>query len=152
MSRVASRYEVAFIPSASGGHKALPYKRTARPRARVAVEGRGLSPPALPAAILQAGNPAGGPTAHRPQSFPKLRIAPQSGHVQLIPLQVIPQKFSSMQSEQIIKPHRQVQQKGCSCEQVEHTYFSGRRHLPLRPDFSKPLICHPFTAFLQSLF
>jgi len=63
-------------------------------------------------------------------------MAPQSGHVHWIPLQVIPQKFSSMQSEQIMKPQGQVQQKVCSCEQAVQMYFSGRRHLPLRPDFS----------------
>jgi len=72
-------------------------------------------------------------------------MAPQSGHVHWIPLQVIPQKFSSMQSEQIMKPQGQVQQKVCSCEQAVQMYFSGRRHLPLRPDFSSPFI---FT-FLQ---
>jgi hypothetical protein len=46
---------------------------------------------------------------------------PQSGHVQLIPLQVIPQKFSSMQSEQIMKPQEHDQQKSCSRSQVEQT-------------------------------
>jgi hypothetical protein len=38
-------------------------------------------------------------------------MAPQSGHVQVTALQLIPQKFSSMQSEQIMNPQRQVQQK-----------------------------------------
>jgi hypothetical protein len=47
-----------------------------------------------------------------PQSFPKLRMAPQSGHVQTMPLHVMPQKFSSMQSEQIMNPQGQLQQKG----------------------------------------
>ncbi|GLI34416.1 hypothetical protein DAMNIGENAA_18490 [Desulforhabdus amnigena] len=56
------------------------------------------------------------------QSLPKLLMSPQSGHVQTIPLQVIPQKFSSMQSEQIMKPQGQLQQKGCSLPHVEHTY------------------------------
>jgi len=45
-------------------------------------------------------------------------MAPQSGQVQVIPLQVMPQKFSSMQSQQIINPHGQFQQKGCSRPQV----------------------------------
>jgi hypothetical protein len=52
------------------------------------------------------------------QSLPKLRKAPQSGQVQVMPLQLIPQKFSSMQSQQIMNPHGQFQQKGCSLPQV----------------------------------
>jgi hypothetical protein len=54
-------------------------------------------------------------------------MAPQSGQVQSIPLQVIPQKFSSIQSQHIMKPQEQFQQKGCSSLHVAQTYFSGRR-------------------------
>jgi len=53
-------------------------------------------------------------------------MAPQSGQVQVTALQLIPQKFSSMQSEQIIKPQGQVQQKGCSALHALHRYFRGR--------------------------
>ena len=60
-------------------------------------------------------------------------MAPQSGQVQVIPLQVMPQKFSSIQSEHIMNPQRQVQQKSCSRLQVAHTYFKGLRHLARRP-------------------
>jgi hypothetical protein len=52
-----------------------------------------------------------------------------------------------MQSEQIMKPHGQIQQKLCSCEQALHIYLSGRCHLPFRPDFSNPLI-FPFFQYL----
>jgi hypothetical protein len=78
-------------------------------------------------------------------------MAPQSGHVHWIPLQVIPQKFSSMQSEQIMKPQGQVQQKICSCEHAVQMYLSGRRHLPLRPDFSRPFI-FTFLKYFSSQF
>lgn len=44
-----------------------------------------------------------------------------------MPLQVMPQKFSSMQSEHIMKPHGQLQQKGSSCPHTAHTYRFGRR-------------------------
>jgi len=46
------------------------------------------------------------------QSLPKGRMAPQSGQVHTMPLQVMPQKFSSMHSEQIMNPQGQFQQKG----------------------------------------
>jgi len=60
-------------------------------------------------------------------------MAPQSGQVQVIPLQVMPQKFSSMQSQQIINPHGQFQQKGSSRLQVLQIYDDlERRHLVLR--------------------
>jgi hypothetical protein len=39
-------------------------------------------------------------------------MPPQSGHCQVMPLQDMPHKFSSMQTWQMAKPHRQVQQKG----------------------------------------
>jgi len=48
-------------------------------------------------------------------------MAPQSGQVQVTALQLIPQKFSSIQSLQIINPQGQVQQKGCGCLQAEQT-------------------------------
>src|SRR5208283_5180482 len=56
-----------------------------------------------------------------------------------------------MQSEQIMKPHGQVQQKLCSCEQALHIYFSGRRHLPFSPDFSKPLIFPSYEKLYTTL-
>jgi hypothetical protein len=48
-------------------------------------------------------------------------MAPQSGQVQVTALQLIPQKFSSMQSLQIMNPQGQVQQKSCSCLQALQT-------------------------------
>jgi hypothetical protein len=44
--------------------------------------------------------------------LPKPFCPPQSGHVQVIALQVIPHMFSSMQFWQILNPQRHVQQKG----------------------------------------
>lgn len=44
-----------------------------------------------------------------------------------MPLQVMPQKFSSIQSEHIMNPHGHVQQKGCSVPHRAHTYRAGRR-------------------------
>jgi hypothetical protein len=44
--------------------------------------------------------------------LPKPFHCPQSGHFQVMPLQDIPQKFSSMHAWQMAKPHRQRQQKG----------------------------------------
>jgi hypothetical protein len=67
-------------------------------------------------------------------------MAPQSGQVHWIPLQVMPHRFSCMQSEQIIKPQGQVQQKVCSREQAAQIYFSGLRHFPVRRSFSGPSI------------
>jgi hypothetical protein len=54
-----------------------------------------------------------------------------------------------MQSEQIIKPQGQDQQKDCSREQAEHMYFSGRRHLAWRPDVSEPLIFSFLSVLLR---
>jgi hypothetical protein len=42
--------------------------------------------------------------------FPKPFWPPQSGHSQVIPLQDIPQKFSSMQSWHMANPHLHLQQ------------------------------------------
>jgi hypothetical protein len=56
-----------------------------------------------------------------------------------------------MQSEQIMKPHGQVQQKLCSCEQALQIYLSGRRHLPFRPDFSKPLILASYDRLVNDI-
>lgn len=56
-------------------------------------------------------------------------MAPQSGQVQVIPLQVMPQKFSSIQSEQIINPQGQLQQKGCLRLHVAQRYSTGAFHL-----------------------
>jgi hypothetical protein len=53
-------------------------------------------------------------------------MEPQSGQVQVTALQLMPQKFSSIQSEQIINPQGQVQQNNCSSLQAAQTYFSGR--------------------------
>jgi hypothetical protein len=64
-----------------------------------------------------------------------------------MPLQVIPQRFSSVQAGQIMNPHVQVQQKGCSFEHAQHTYLSGRRHLPFRPSSLEPLICPLLSRF-----
>lgn len=44
--------------------------------------------------------------------LPKPFCSPQSGHIQVMPLQDIPHTFSSMQLWQMAKPQRQVQQKG----------------------------------------
>jgi len=47
-----------------------------------------------------------------------------------MPLQVMPQKFSSMQSQQIMNPHGQFQQKGSLRPQVPQVYDDlDRRHL-----------------------
>jgi hypothetical protein len=50
----------------------------------------------------------------RPESywFPNPFCPPQSGHCHVMPLQLIPHKFSCMQSMQMAKPHRHRQQKG----------------------------------------
>ena len=49
--------------------------------------------------------------------FPNPFCAPQSGQSQVIPLQEMPQKFSSMQSWHMVKPHRQRQQNGAAVPQ-----------------------------------
>jgi len=46
--------------------------------------------------------------------FPNPFWPPQSGHCHVMPLQDIPQKFSSMQSWQIANPHLHLQQKGAA--------------------------------------
>ncbi len=56
-----------------------------------------------------------------------------------MPLQVMPQKFSSMQSEQIMNPQGQVQQKGCSLPQAAQMYRSGLRRLRGRRAEEEPL-------------
>jgi hypothetical protein len=55
---------------------------------------------------------AGGELGFAPYWLPKPFHCPQSGHFQVMPLQDIPQKFSSMHAWQMAKPHRQRQQKG----------------------------------------
>jgi len=54
--------------------------------------------------------------------LPKPRNSPQSGQVQVMALQVMPHRFSSMHSVQIWKPHRQVQQKGGVAPHTWHLY------------------------------
>jgi hypothetical protein len=59
--------------------------------------------------------------------FPNPFGAPQSGQSQVMALQERPQRFSSMQSWQILKPHRQDQQKGVAFRQQWHTASRSRR-------------------------
>jgi hypothetical protein len=59
--------------------------------------------------------------------FPNPFGAPQSGQSQVIALQVMPQRFSSMQFWQIRKPHRQDQQKGTTFRQQWHMTSRPRR-------------------------
>jgi hypothetical protein len=49
--------------------------------------------------------------------FPKPFCAPQSGQSQVMALQDMPQRFSSMHAWQILKPQRQDQQKGTAWRQ-----------------------------------
>jgi hypothetical protein len=59
-------------------------------------------------------------------------MEPQSGQVQVTALQLMPQKFSSMQSEQIMNPQGQVQQNICSWLQAAQRYCWGRLRIRRR--------------------
>ncbi len=59
--------------------------------------------------------------------FPKFRIAPQSGQVQVMLLQVIPQRFSCIQPLHIMKPQGQSQQKETVSPQATQLYSLRRR-------------------------
>lgn len=61
--------------------------------------------------------------------FPNPFGAPQSGQSHVMALQDIPQMFSNMQSWQIAKPQRQVQQKGTCLRQQWHSAARARRCL-----------------------
>jgi len=56
----------------------------------------------------------------RTYPFPKPCQRPQSGHCQVMRLQVTPQMFSAMQAWQMLSPQRQVQQKGTVWLQQQH--------------------------------
>lgn len=58
--------------------------------------------------------------------FPYPLISPQSGHCQVMPLQVRPHWFSYMQDWHMANPHLQVQQNMNSPLQQWHSFFAVR--------------------------
>jgi len=72
--------------------------------------------------------------------FPNPFCAPQSGHCHVIPLQDIPQKFSSMQSWHMANPHLHLQQKGAALLQHEQSIAFAFSRFCLYDDFTVSVI------------
>jgi hypothetical protein len=63
-------------------------------------------------------------------------MPPQSGHCQVMPLQDMPHTFAYMHSWQIMKPQRQLQQKGTVLVQQWQLFGPFRRRRDRRVNVS----------------